>query len=80
MGLSLRPMGSGGGGGGAAVKRKSASGRESNVPGARAIMYRLESMAEAAPVVHPQQVGSGTYYLPRHSNVFDSSLEASICI
>jgi len=59
MGLSLRPMGSSGGGGDTAVKRKPrAAGAESDVPGARAIMYRLESLAEAAPLERPHQVGN----------------------
>jgi len=50
----------GGGGGGGAVKRKPhAAAAESDVPGTRAIMYRLESLAEAAPLVHPQRAGSG---------------------
>jgi hypothetical protein len=59
MGLSLRPMGNSGGGGVNAMKRKPrAAGAESDVPGSRAIMYRLESLAVAAPLERPQQVGT----------------------
>ena len=68
MGLSLRPMGSGAGAGGGGAfaaakggKAKAAAAAvaaESDIPGKRAIMYRLESLAEVAPLERPQQVGT----------------------